>query len=70
MTLAAKIIRLFLVLLGVMVLAMTLPELYRKNFEKRPGKNQFFARTFFKVFPIKFGQKTDLLQRNQQKLYD
>lgn len=52
MTLTAKIIRLFLVLLGVMVLAMTLPGLYRKNFEKRPGKKLIYYSEISKNFMI------------------
>ncbi len=57
MTLAAKIIRLFLVLLGVMVLAMTLPELYRKNFEKRPGNKSVFCPDVFQSFSDKVRAK-------------
>lgn len=52
MTSTAKIIRIFLVLLGVMVLAMILPDLYRKNFEKRPGKKLIYYSEISKDFII------------------
>ncbi len=52
MTLAAKIIRLFLVLSGVTVLAMTLPDLYRKNFEKRPSKKLIYYSEISQNFMI------------------
>ncbi len=70
MTLAAKIIRLFLVLLGVMVLAMTLPELYRKNFEKRPGKKLIYYSEISKNFMISEDFSDTLTNENHIIYYD
>lgn len=42
MTKTAHTIRLFLVLLGTLVFALTLPGLYRKAFEKRPDKKLIY----------------------------
>lgn len=72
MTLAAKIIRLFLVLLGVMVLAMTVPDLYRKNFEERPSKKLIYYSEINKDFIIcedfsdTLTHETDMIYYNRE----
>lgn len=70
MTLAAKIIRLFLVLLGVMVLAMTLPGLYRKNFEKRPSKKLIYYSEISKDFMISEDFSDSLTHETKMIYYD
>ncbi|MDE6452456.1 MAG: DUF4857 domain-containing protein, partial [Odoribacter sp.] len=70
MTLAAKIIRLFLVLLGVMVLAMTLPELYRKYFEERPVKKLIYYSEISKNFMISEEYGDTLTHETKMVYYD
>lgn len=70
MTLAAKIIRLFLVLLGVMVLAMTLPELYRKYFEERPVKKLIYYSEISKNFMISEEYSDTLTHETKTVYYD
>lgn len=68
MTLAAKIIRIFLVLLGVMVLALTLPDLYRKSFEKRSNKKLIYYSEINKDFII-CEDFTDTLTHETRMIY-
>ena len=70
MTSAAKIIRLFLVLLGVTVLAMTLPDLYRKNFEERPVKKLIYYSEISKNFMISEEFSDTLTHETHTVYYD